>query len=141
MVASSNVASVIITSFNLYSLLDSFNPIWFAWILSILLFGIYVGCLCSMGAYAPGSASSSGHLRLLSFLGLIVTASMSFFWLATKLNYVAILIFPAMICFAVLIFRPMLARESKKLRIYLTVCVAFGVLTICMEFIATLAGW
>jgi hypothetical protein len=115
-----------------------FNPIWIGRLLGILWFSVTVGCLCAMGAYAPNSSRGLPQLRLLSGVGLIVTAWTILFWISTKLPFVAILLLPAAFYFIVLIFRPALAQKSRKLRIYLTGCIAFAVLTLCVIYISAI---
>jgi len=116
------------------------NPIWIGRSLGILWFGVTVGCLCAMGAYARNNSRGLTQLRLLSGLGLIVTAWTTFFWITTKLPFVAILLLPAVLYFILLIFRPTLAQKSRKLRIYLTGCIAFAVLTLCVIYISAIVA-
>ena len=112
-----------------------FNPIWIGRLEEVLWLGVSVGCLCSMGAYAPNSVSGLSRLRMLSGVGLVVTAGTILIWVSTKLFFLAILLLPAAFCFTVLIFRPTLAQKSRRLRIYLTACIAFAVLTLCASSI------
>jgi hypothetical protein len=112
------------------------DSIWFGRLLGILCFSLAVGCLCAMGTYAPNRSHGLTQLRLLSAVGLIVTAWTILFWMTTKFRFVAILLLPAGFYFMVLIFRPMLAQKSRKLRIYLTGCIAFAVLTLCVVYIS-----
>jgi hypothetical protein len=112
------------------------NRIWLGWLQGALWLGVSIGCLCRMGAYAPNSPSSLTQLRLLSFIGLVVTSGTIIFWTGTKLAVVAILLIPAAFFFIVLIFRPTLARKSRNLRIYLTACVTSTILTICVSYIS-----
>ena len=62
------------------------------------------------------------------------------FWISTRVPFVAILLFPAAFYFTVLIFRPTLVRESAGLRIYLTGCIAFAVLTMCVSYISMMVA-
>jgi hypothetical protein len=112
------------------------NLIWLGWLQGVLWLGVSIGCLSSMGAYAPNSPSSLTQLRLLSFIGLVVTSGTIISWTGTKLAVVAILLIPAAFFFIVLIFRPILARKSRNLRIYLTACVTSTILTICVSYIS-----
>jgi hypothetical protein len=111
------------------------NPIWIGRFLGILCFSLAVWCLCAMGTYAPNRSRGITQLRLLSGVGLIVTAQTILIWISTKLGLVAILLLPAAFYFTVLIFRPTLAQKSRKLRIYLTGCIALSVLTLCAIYI------
>jgi hypothetical protein len=122
------------------TILAFLNPIWIGRLLGLVWFSVNVGCLCTMGTYAPNNSSSFTQLRLLSGLGLIVTAGEILFWMQTKLAFVTILLLPAVFYFIVLVFRPTLARESAKLRVYLTGCIAFAVVTMCVSYISAIAA-
>ena len=109
--------------------------IWLGWLQGLLWVILAAACLCSMGVYYPSSTASLTRLRQLSFVGVVVTTAEVFGVAVTKLAPLAILILPAPVCFAVLIFQPVLARKSRTLRIYLTVCVALEVVALCLAII------
>ena len=82
-----------------------------------------------VGLKTLGSVSSI-RTRLLMVLGLLVTGGTVLLGINPSFyTIVAIVLIPAVLAFAVLVFRPNLFRDWIKTRIYLTVCVVLSAVT------------
>jgi hypothetical protein len=94
-----------------------------------------VVCASGMKAYTSSTPASSTRARSISLLGLLVTFLGAFTIAVTRFVPIAILLIPAPVVFAVLIFRPTLAQKRFALRTYLMACVILSVVTFSIELI------
>jgi len=101
-----------------------------------LMISVAVLYLIGMKFLALNSPINSTRLQLLSFVGLLATASVVLL-VSTPSYYTifAIPVIPAPFAFGVLIFRPLLIVKSTGLRVYLTGCVVISALAWTMQFI------
>ena len=113
------------------------NPVWLMWP-EILVICTSVLCTVGVVMIAPPTAKKAAPIRLLSFLGLTITLSMSITgvlsvsWLYTGLG---ILLIPAPLAFGLLLVRPMLLVRWVRLRVYLAACLIACALMSAVEFI------
>ena len=91
--------------------------------------------LSSARTWASDIPISPARVRLLSFIGLLVTGSTVL--LGSVPSYypiVAIPLIPAAFAFGILVFRPQLFPQWRRLRPYLTICVVISGLTWTVQF-------
>jgi hypothetical protein len=105
------------------------NPIWTLWPEGLMMASAII-FLSRTKTWASDVPVSPARVRLLSFIGLLVTGSTVL--LGSVPSYyaiVAIPMIPAPFAFGILVFRPQLIRQWRKLRLYLTICVVISGLT------------
>ncbi len=92
--------------------------------------------LMGMRFLALNSPITSTRLQLLSFVGLLATASVVLL-VSTPSYYtiIAIPMIPAPFSFGVLIFRPNFIAKWTRWRVYLTACVVMSALAWTIQFI------
>ena len=115
------------------------NPLWKMWP-EALMIAIAIGYSAGLKVLTRDGPSSSAHVRLLSSIGLISTASLLLLGIMPNLyTIVAIPVIPAPFAFAALILRPERIEKWTKTRIYLAVCVAASALcwTIQLTWLST----
>jgi len=110
------------------------NPIWTLWPEGLMMASAII-YLSGAKTWAPDVSISPARVRLLSFVGLFLTGSTVLLGIVPSYyTIVAIPLIPAPFAFGVLVFRPRLIPQWRRLRVYLTICVVISGLAWTVQF-------
>jgi len=110
------------------------NPILTLWPEGLFI-AAAAACLVGLTVLHRGHGVRSVGVRLISILGFVVTGGTVSLGLVPSLySFIAIPLIPSPIGFAIAIWRPGLLEEWRKMRYYLTGCVAAAVIVWTTQF-------